>query len=99
MLGLTQWDGDEIKKHRKNLKVTQTALANKLGCRQQTISEWECCSYLPRNAYQKLLTLVFNDLYMDMNLEHKRFSRKERSEVLKKKETVEDNEEAGVDIY
>jgi hypothetical protein len=34
-------------------------LAEGLGCRQQTISEWELGMYGPKNAYQKLLTMFF----------------------------------------
>lgn len=40
------------------LGMTQAQLSRELGCRQQTISEWEQGLYEPANAYGKLLTIM-----------------------------------------
>jgi len=56
---LGPWDAETIRKARKTRNMTQAELADGLGCRQQTISEWELGMYAPKNAYQKLLTMFF----------------------------------------
>jgi DNA-binding transcriptional regulator YiaG len=38
--------------------MTQRELSNKLGTRQQTISEWETGMYRPRGASATLLTYI-----------------------------------------
>ena len=43
---------------RHHLGLTQQELADELGTRQQTISEWERGLYRPRGASARLLTLV-----------------------------------------
>jgi DNA-binding transcriptional regulator YiaG len=43
---------------RRHLGLTQQGLADELGTRQQTISEWERGLYRPRGASARLLTLV-----------------------------------------
>jgi DNA-binding transcriptional regulator YiaG len=43
---------------RRHLGLTQQELADELGTRQQTISEWERGMYRPRGASARLLTLV-----------------------------------------
>lgn len=53
------WDAENIRRARKTKNLTQAELAESLGCRQQTISEWELNMYAPKNAYQKLLTMFF----------------------------------------
>jgi len=50
------WDKESIKQLRQMLNITQTEFAALLGCRQQTISEWEQGLYAPANAYGKLLS-------------------------------------------
>jgi DNA-binding transcriptional regulator YiaG len=53
-----QWDGGKIHALRIHLKLTQNEMAEQLGTRQQTISEWEkgvCC---PRGASSTLLSIV-----------------------------------------
>jgi DNA-binding transcriptional regulator YiaG len=52
------WDKTSILALRRHLCLTQQALAEKLGTRQQTISEWETGQYRPRGASATLLTLV-----------------------------------------
>lgn len=56
---LGPWDAETIRRARKTRNLTQAELAEGLGCRQQTISEWELGMYGPKNAYQKLLTMFF----------------------------------------
>ena len=53
------WNAETIRQSRKARSLTQAELAESLGCRQQTISEWELGMYEPKNAYQKLLSLFF----------------------------------------
>ncbi|MGZ3702514.1 MAG: helix-turn-helix transcriptional regulator, partial [Bdellovibrionota bacterium] len=38
---LGPWDAESIRRARKARGLTQAELAEGLGCRQQTISEWE----------------------------------------------------------
>jgi len=52
------WYKDNIKALRQHLKLTQTELADELGTRQQTISEWETGMYQPRGASATLLSIV-----------------------------------------
>ena len=53
-----KWDRRHIRALRKHLKLTQAKLAEELGTRQQTISEWETGMYQPRGTSAKLLTIV-----------------------------------------
>ncbi len=43
---------------RQHLGLTQAKLAEELGTRQQTISEWETGMYQPRGASATLLSMV-----------------------------------------
>jgi DNA-binding transcriptional regulator YiaG len=52
------WDSDLIKALRQFMEMSQTQMAEELGVRQQTISEWETGVYQPTRAMSKLLTLV-----------------------------------------
>jgi len=52
------WDGDSIHALRAHLGLTQRAMADELGTRQQTISEWEKGMYRPRGASVTLLSIV-----------------------------------------
>ncbi len=53
-----QWDRQRIRALRRHLGLTQRELAEKLGTRQQTISEWEIGLYQPRGASSTLLSIV-----------------------------------------
>lgn len=53
-----EWDGRRIRALRQHLGLTQSKLAEELGTRQQTISEWETGMYKPRGTSVTLLTLV-----------------------------------------
>ena len=52
------WDAAGVHALRRHLGLTQQELAEELGTRQQTISEWERGLYRPRGASARLLTLV-----------------------------------------
>jgi DNA-binding transcriptional regulator YiaG len=54
----TDWNGQRIRALRQHLRLTQAKLAEELGTRQQTISEWEVGMYKPRGTSVTLLTLV-----------------------------------------
>jgi DNA-binding transcriptional regulator YiaG len=52
------WDARSIKALRQYLKLTQSGMAEELGTRQQTVSEWEQGDYQPRGASAKLLSII-----------------------------------------
>ena len=52
------WDASGVRALRRHLGLSQQGLADELGTRQQTISEWERDAYRPRGASARLLTLV-----------------------------------------
>jgi DNA-binding transcriptional regulator YiaG len=56
--GTVLWDGDLVKALRWHMGLTQAELAQELGMRQQTISEWETGVYTPSRATSKYLSLV-----------------------------------------
>jgi DNA-binding transcriptional regulator YiaG len=53
-----QWDSAHVQALRRHLGLTQRELSQKLGTRQQTISEWETGMYRPRGASATLLTYI-----------------------------------------
>jgi DNA-binding transcriptional regulator YiaG len=53
-----QWSKEEVRALRQHLNLTQARLAEELGTRQQTISEWEKGMYRPRGASATLLSIV-----------------------------------------
>jgi DNA-binding transcriptional regulator YiaG len=53
-----RWDGQNIQALRRHLGLTQQELSDKLGTRQQTISEWETGMYRPRGASATLLSII-----------------------------------------
>ena len=53
-----EWDYRKIQALRKHLGLTQQELSDRLGTRQQTISEWETGMYRPRGASATLLSIV-----------------------------------------
>jgi DNA-binding transcriptional regulator YiaG len=52
------WDSARIQAFRQHLGLTQRELAERLGTRQQTISEWETGMYQPRGASATLLSII-----------------------------------------
>jgi DNA-binding transcriptional regulator YiaG len=53
-----QWDSQRIQALRRHLGVTQREMSDRLGTRQQTISEWETGMYQPRGASATLLSII-----------------------------------------
>jgi DNA-binding transcriptional regulator YiaG len=53
-----RWDAGSIQALRQHLGLTQNEMSQKLGTRQQTISEWETGIYEPRGASATLLSIV-----------------------------------------
>ncbi len=53
-----RWDRQHVRALRAHLGLTQQELADRLGTRQQTISEWEQGMYRPRGASSTLLSIV-----------------------------------------
>ncbi len=54
----SQWDSRRIQALRRHLGLTQRELAERLGTRQQTISEWEKGMYKPRGTSTTLLSII-----------------------------------------
>lgn len=52
------WNAGDVQALRRHLGLTQQQLADEMGTRQQTISEWETGQYQPRGASSRLLTLI-----------------------------------------
>jgi DNA-binding transcriptional regulator YiaG len=52
------WDATLVRALREHMGVSQAQLAETLGMRQQTVSEWETGMYAPTRATSKFLTLV-----------------------------------------
>jgi len=52
------WDADRIRALRERLGLSQRQLADELGVRQQTVSEWETGVYRPRGASLRVLRMV-----------------------------------------
>lgn len=51
------WDGELVKAVRQHAGLSQAEMAEELGVRQPTISEWETGIYAPKRAMSKLLTI------------------------------------------
>jgi len=56
--GPPHWDGAAVRALREHLDLNQEELAEVLGVRQQTISEWETGVYAPSRGRSKHLDLV-----------------------------------------
>ena len=52
------WDSRRIKALREHLEISQAVMADQMGIRQQTVSEWELGRYEPRGASARLLTII-----------------------------------------
>jgi DNA-binding transcriptional regulator YiaG len=52
------WNSGGIRALRNHLGMTQQELADELGMRQQTISEWETGMYRPRGGTATLLSII-----------------------------------------
>ena len=56
--GRKRWDGANVKALRDHLSMSQQALADELGTRQQTISDWETGTYTPGGISSRLLSIM-----------------------------------------
>jgi DNA-binding transcriptional regulator YiaG len=54
----TSWDAGRVRALRRYLALSQDGLADEMGVRQQTVSEWETGRYRPRGASVKLLSML-----------------------------------------
>ena len=54
----TTWDAAAVRALRVRLGLTQRDLADVIGVRQQTVSEWETGMYRPRGASVRMLRAV-----------------------------------------
>lgn len=52
------WDASAVRSLRERLGLTQAGLAERLGTRQQTVSEWETGASRPQRMSRRLLHLV-----------------------------------------
>ena len=52
------WNDEQIRALRAHLGLTQKEMADRLGTRQQTISEWETGKYTPRRSTGVLLDFI-----------------------------------------
>jgi DNA-binding transcriptional regulator YiaG len=56
--GRKKWGSTDVRALRKHMGLTQQEMADRLGTRQQTISEWELGMYRPRGASSTLLSII-----------------------------------------
>jgi len=56
--GVVAWDAELLRALRRHLGMNQAGLAELLGVRQQTVSEWETGAYAPTRSRCKHLMLV-----------------------------------------
>ena len=52
------WDREAVRALRSHLGYTQGEMAQEMGVRQQTISEWETGLYRPRGSSSTLLHII-----------------------------------------
>ena len=52
------WSGEMVQDMRLCRGLSQTELAEEMGVRQQTISEWETGAYMPTRAMSTLLSII-----------------------------------------
>ena len=52
------WEASSVRALRRHLGLSQRDLAEELGVRQQTVSEWETGLYRPRGASARVLAII-----------------------------------------
>ncbi|HEY5475353.1 MAG TPA: helix-turn-helix domain-containing protein [Tepidiformaceae bacterium] len=52
------WTAQRVSALRSSLQLSQSAFADRLGVRQQTVSEWETGRYAPRGASTVVLAML-----------------------------------------
>ena len=67
-----RWNGQDVRSLREHLRLTQREFADRLGTRQQTISEWEKGMYRPRGASSTLLSIVAESAQFEYKPDSKR---------------------------
>lgn len=67
--GAVVWNSESIKALRHQMGLTQIEMAEQLGVRQQTISEWENGVYAPNRATSKYLSMVAEQTGFNYGLE------------------------------
>jgi DNA-binding transcriptional regulator YiaG len=55
------WDAASVRGLRRHMDLTQEQLAQAMGVRQQTVSEWETGAYQPRGASSRLLSIIADE--------------------------------------
>ena len=53
-----EWDAESVAELRRRLEMTQAEFSERLGVRQQTVSEWETGLHTPKGASRTLLSMV-----------------------------------------
>ena len=53
-----EWDAGRVRRLRRYLGESQAAFAERVGTRQQTVSEWETGTSTPRRMSRRLLHLI-----------------------------------------
>ena len=53
-----RWNSSKVKALREHLDLSQQALADELGARQQTVSDWETGTYTPGGMSSRLLSIM-----------------------------------------
>ncbi len=56
--GSPEWHAEAVRSLRYQLRLSQSEMAQHLGVRQQTVSDWETGIYLPRGASRRVLSMV-----------------------------------------
>ena len=56
--GKARWNAPKVRALRDHLGFTQEEMAQEIGARQQTISEWETGVYAPRGISKAMLTVI-----------------------------------------
>ena len=56
--GTPEWHAEAVRNLRYQLRLTQREMAQHLGVRQQTVSDWETGVYAPRGASRRVLSMV-----------------------------------------
>jgi DNA-binding transcriptional regulator YiaG len=69
--GPSKWDKERIQALRRHMGLTQQGLADQLGTRQQTISEWETGMYEPRGASATLLSMIAKEAQFEYKTSEK----------------------------
>ena len=59
------WDAASVRGLRRHMDLTQEQLAEAMGVRQQTVSEWETGAYRPRGASIRLLSIIADEAEFD----------------------------------